>query len=152
MQSPPLDPPVRLLAQFNQHFPDSAHNLIVQAPGRELWIAAALNGSGRCALRAAELDAGTAFTLQSAKSHQTFMRRPLPRWARYAAGVWLAMEDTDLPGLNAALCGNEPPGPRYEYAVGLAFAALLHELSERPYTAARLIEIIDRVHRDYVEG
>jgi hypothetical protein len=152
MQSSSFDPPVRLLAQFNQHFPDSAHDLIVQAPGRELWIAAALTSTRRCALRAAELDARTAFTLQSAKVHQTYLRRPLPRWARYAAGVWLALEDTDLSGLNAALCGNEPAGPRYEYAVGLAFAALLHELSGRPYSAPRLIELIDRVHRDYVEG
>jgi hypothetical protein len=151
MQSPPINPPVRLLAHFNQHFPDSTHEIIVQTPGRELWIAAGLTTNRRCALRAVELDAGTAFTLQSAKMRQTYLRRPLPRWARYAAGAWLALEDVDLPGVNAALCGNEPVGPRYEYAIGMTFAALLYELNGSPYTAASLIELIDRVQREYVD-
>jgi hypothetical protein len=36
--------------------------------------------------------------------------------------------------------------------MGMTMAALWHHLSGRPYTADSLLEIVERVRRDYVEG
>lgn len=61
------------------------------------------------------VDGRATFNLQSAKIKQTITRRPLPRWARYPAGVTLllAQDGLDLVGLNMVVMGNEPAGPRF---------------------------------------
>jgi galactokinase len=149
-QSPDVNPPVRLLATFADAFPNSTPTLVLPAPGRDLWIAAGLNATQRYAVRALELDAGAVFNRQSAKRGETILRRPLPRWARYASGVVLALDTIDVPGVDALICGDEPQGPRYEYALGVAFAALWHAIADIETTPRGLIEIVDRVQRDYI--
>lgn len=145
-----INPPVRLLATFAAAFPDSTPTLILRAPGRDLWVAAGLNGSQRYAVRALELDSQVIFNRQSAKKCETVLRRPLPRWARYASGVVLTLDDIDVPGVDALVCGDEPLGPRYEYAIGVLFAALWHTIAEIDVSTNQLIEIVDRVQRDYI--
>jgi galactokinase len=150
---PVHDPPLRLLVAFQQAFPDHSPEWIIRAPGRDMWIAAVRAGSAQFTVAAPDLGGRATFSLQSAKSRLTVTRRPLPRWARYPAGVTILLdqEGLDVTGLNMVFAGEEPPGPRFDYALGMAFATLWHELHQQPYTVDDLIEIVDRARREYVE-
>ncbi len=150
----PDNPPVMLLAAFSDAFPDLAVQWIIRAPGREMWIAAARAEDESFTLAAPELEVRTTFNLQSAKQKLTVLRRPLPRWAHYPAGVTLLLsrDGLDVIGLQMVIMGEEPPGPRFDYGVGLAFAALWHELYEMPYTIDSLIDLVDRARREYVDA
>jgi hypothetical protein len=147
------DPPVRLLAAFQQTFPTHALSWIVRAPGRDTWIAAAQTGTHELTIASPDLDAKATFSLQSARVRRTVMQRPLPKWVYYPAGVTLALDNLglDMIGLNLVVVADEPPGPQYDYGLGIAFAALWHEVHERPFTIDRLIEIVDQARRDYVQ-
>lgn len=152
----PLDsgnPPVMLLASFASTFPEQVVQFLARAPGREMWIAASYSNDEAFTVVAPEVEGRATFNLQSAKVKQTITRRPLPRWARYPAGVtlMLAQDGLDLIGLNMVVMGNEPPGPRFDYGSGMAFAALWHDLYDLHYTIDTLIEICDRARREYVE-
>lgn len=150
------DPPLRLLVKFQTLYPDTTPDLIFQAPGREMWAAALYNDREHFSCLALELNdsALATFSLQSAKSRRTVTQRPLPRWARYPAGVLMITCELgfDVQGVNVVVCADEPPGPRYEYSLGILFAALCYELNDQPYEIDTLTEIVDRVHREYVEG
>lgn len=152
-QSEPTDPPVRLLAAFNQAFPDDRLTWLIKAPGRDVWIAAARASDAQFTIVEPESEIRATFNLQSAKLKLTATRRPLPRWARYPAGVTLrlAKDGLDVIGLKMVFVGDEPAGPRYDHALGMAFAALWHDLYELSYTVDTLIEIADRTRREYVE-
>ena len=152
----PLDsgnPPVMLLAAFTEAFPDHVMQFLIRAPGREMWIAASYSDDEAVTVVAPEEGRAT-FNLQSAKVKQTITRRPLPRWARYPAGVTLllAQNGLDLIGLNLVVMGNEPPGPRFDYGSGMAFAALWHDLYQLDYTVDTLIDVVDRTRREYIEN
>jgi len=56
----------------------------------------------------------------------------------------------DVPGIKAAFVGEES-GPRYDYAAGVAFAALWHQISEKAIRDDALIDIVERARRDYVD-
>ncbi len=118
-----------------------------------MWVAALPNQRGEFTIVAPDLDANTTFSLRSAKVRRTVLSRPLPDWARYPAGVtmMLAQGGLDSPGLDAIIVGEEPAGPRYHYALGMAVAALLHDLHAKPYTSDSLIAIVEQVRREYVE-
>lgn len=152
-QSEPTDPPVRLLAAFQQAFPDDPMTWLLKAPGRDVWIAATRSEDDQFTVVEPESETRATFNLQSAKLKLTATRRPLPRWARYPAGVTLllAQDGLDVVGLKMVFVGDEPTGPRYDHALGMAFAALWHDLYELPYTVDTLIEIADRTRREYVE-
>ena len=147
------DPPLRLLVAFQQGWPDHTPDVVFCAPGRSLWLAGRVTTPERWTLHAPDVSdtASATFTRQSARARQTWLRRPLPRWARFPAGVLLALPDAEAPGLEAVVCGDEPAGPRYEYALMLLFAALLHELADRPYLPGDLSAIADAVLRDYID-
>ena len=149
-----INPPVRLLAAFQDTYPDQTPERIVEAPGRDMWVAADLSGDHVFTLIAPDFKSHTSFTWQGAKTRRTVLNRPLPSWARYPAGVILTLggDGLDTSGVNAVFVGEEPSGPRYDYAVGMAMAALVHELNGTPYTAESLIEVVDRVRRDYIES
>lgn len=149
----PGSPPVMLLAAFADAFPDQTVEWLTRAPGREMWVAASRSGSEEFTVVVSEMEGKATFSLQSAKSKLTVTRRPLPRWARYPAGATLrlAQNGLDVIGLNMVMMGNEPSGPRFDYGLGMAFAALWHDLYELPYTVDTLIEVVDRVRREYVE-
>lgn len=146
--------PLRLLVQFQQRYPDSEPELTLQAPGRDLWAMATVSDSGRIILDSVELNARTQFSVLSARSKQTVLHRPIPRWARYAAGVAVQLADADfaIAGLRLVVGGDEPTGPRYDYTLGVLIAVVLFTLNEESYTNTRLIDLVDRARRDYVEG
>lgn len=147
-----IDPPIRLLARFDQLYPTDSPQLVVQAPGREMWVAARFNGSAHYLVATADTNAHTIFNYQSARHKQTIRRRPLPRWARYIAGVSVLLDVPQMPGIDAVVCGNEPTGPRYDYALAILFAALWHEVNDLEYDADSLLEIAEQVRREYIEG
>lgn len=128
---------------------------VVQAPGRDMWIAARVCNSQEFAIHAPDIRGGrTVFSSRSAKLKRTVLNRPLPRWARYPAGVVVALYSSgfDQTGFDAVIAGEEPEGPRYDHAMGTVIAALLYTLHDRPYTAERVLEIVERVRREYIEG
>jgi galactokinase len=149
-----VNPPLRLLVAFQQAYRTTTPDWIVQVPDREMWVAASACGDETYTIVTPDLEARTAFKLRTAKTRRTAMNRPLPRWARYVAGVMLVLANDGwgVPGLDVALAGEEPSGPRYDYALGMAQAALLHEIHHQPYTTRILLNIVDRVQRDYVDG
>lgn len=154
--SPPdANPPLRLLMTFNEITGHPQPDWLVQAPGREMWVAATVQDGHEFELSAPDINArGTVtFSHRSAKGRRTVLNRPLPSWARYPAGVLVTLGDSGLqvPGITAMYVGNEPPGPRFDFAVGLAFAALGHELTETAFTADALEDIVERVRRTYIQ-
>ncbi len=144
------DPPIRLLAKFQQLYPSAAPQLVVQAPGREMWAAANFNGTPHITVWSADLNVQTTFSYQSAKVKQTVRRRPLPHWARYIAGVSYLIDIEEMPGVDVVVCGNEPVGPRYEFALGILFAAFWRDLNGQSVDEAELVEIVDLVRREYL--
>ena len=149
-----LNPPVRLLAGFHNAFPGQTPAFIVNVPGREMWVAAASTDWNDYTLHAPDLEGRTRFSLRSAKFKQTVLKRPLPRWAYFPAGVILALtaDGLDVSGVSAVIVGDETHGIRYEYALGMTVAALWHTILERPYNESDLTDIVERVRRDYVQG
>jgi hypothetical protein len=147
------DPPVRLLLAFQQAFPSLMPEWIVQAAGRDMWAAAIADSHDKFTIAVPDIEARAAFNFRSAKSKTTTLNRPLPRWARYPAGVLLALRDfeAESSGLQVVVVGTEPPGPRYEHAVGITVAALWYHIHQKPYTIDILLELVERVRRDYVE-
>jgi hypothetical protein len=55
-----------------------------------------------------------------------------------------------MPGIDAVVCGNEPIGSRYEFALGILFAAFWRDLNGQPVSEAELVELTNRVRRDYL--
>lgn len=151
-----LDPPLRLLARFQDSFPTCTPEILYRPPDRDVWIAARLgDADDRHTLACVEIDgAPVAFSRQTARQKRTLAGRPLPRWVRFPAGVVLALAERgiDAQGIDAVVCSDEPPGPRYDYALCLAFAALWHDLAQQPHTPAGLMYIADAVTRTYVEA
>lgn len=148
------DPPVRLLAAFQIAFDEAEPDIILKAPGRDLWLAATPSADGTVQMFAPDLGRHTAFSVRSARARKTLLRRPLPAWARYVAGVIVAQytDGLDVPGLQLVALGEELPGPRYHHALGLAVAALLYNLRQQPISDESLLEIVERARRDYVEA
>jgi galactokinase len=146
------NPPVRLLSLFNQVFPMSPER-VIKTPGREMWIASTSAPNDTLTIYISETNARTNFTLRSARHKETARARPLPSWSRYISGmaVLLSDEDMDLPGMYVAIAGNEPQGPRYDFALGMAFAALCYHLNQQICTDSVLLELVERVRREYIE-
>jgi len=99
----------------------------------------------------ADADSKVTFSLQTARVGQTILKRPLPRWSRYPAGSLLLLDSigAEIEALNILLLVDEPAGPRFDYALGTAVAALWHEVARRSYAPATLIEVVDRTRREY---
>ncbi|NWG18222.1 MAG: hypothetical protein HXY41_16485 [Chloroflexi bacterium] len=148
------DPPVRLLVAFQQAYPEQTPERLVRAPGRDVWVAAARAASEHFTVTSPDHEARATFSLRSARLRRTVTQRPLPRWARYPAGVILTLGSggLDIPGLNTVVLSGEPPGPAYEFGLGMAFAALGYEIHAQPYTSDMLIDVVDRARREYVEA
>lgn len=145
---------MRLLLAFQQLYPAlTGPEWVIQAPGREMWAAAARQPGHEFTVAVPDLDARVTFSYRSARSHLSVLNRPLPRWARYAAGALLALRDAGIEpeGLVVVVAGTEPAGPRYEHAVGIAVAALSCACLDQLYAADDLIGLVERVRREYVE-
>lgn len=144
----PVNPPLRLLAVF-QEVCALAPDWLLTVPGREMWVAAHVEPTQKYAVYAPDVAGRVVFDIRSARQGLTYIHRPLPRWARYVAGVAVVMHDEGwaLPGATVVIAGEEPSGPRYEHALGMGFAALWHAYHERPCADRVLIELLDRVPR-----
>jgi galactokinase len=153
-----INPPLRLLTTFAALYPEHDPTPLFAVDGRDLWVAAAPHGPVETfVLHCVELEAATEFTLRSAKQKRTAQQRPLPRWARYAAGVALATFGAPTApvmaqGYALVLAGDEPQGPRYEHALGVAIAQLYAVVHNQDYTADALVSLTERIRREYVEG
>ncbi len=145
------NPPVRLLSSFNEVFPESDLTWVVNPPGYAVWAAAATSAKLEYTLALADSDGKVTFSLQTARAGQNVLKRPLPRWSRYPAGALLLLDSVgaEIEALNVVLLVDEPAGPRFDYALGMAVAALWHEVSGRSYTPATLIDLVDRTRREY---
>ncbi len=146
------DPPVHLLAGFAHFFPDRAPELVVQAPGRSLWGAVARRTDEQYSLASVEWDVRVSFNYQSAKQRRTLMRRPLPHWSRYAAGVLVLLcnSGVDPLGFDVVFAGDERDSGRYEYAVGVGFGAIHYTLDGRAMSEHALVDLTERVRREYI--
>lgn len=113
---------------------------------------AVTNTTREVCLQAPDLHSKVRFSWRSACTRRTVLRRPLPRWARYAAGVVVALREAglDVPGASVVVVGDEVPGPRYDYALGVAVAALWHDMHQRPCDEHALSDIVEKVYREYV--
>ena len=145
------DPPLRLLMAFHQTFDGASPEWILQAPGREMWVAATA-ATADYTIHAPDLEQRTTFSWRSARQKHTVLKRPLPKWARFPAGVIvpLTAKGMDAPGIKAVFVGEES-GPRYDYAAGVAFAALWHHITDAHYTSSSLIDVVEAARRDYVD-
>lgn len=150
------NPPLHLLAAFQQSYPNNTPTWVIQAPGRETWLAAIpASEIDGYTLISANHNSQTRFSRRSAKFKQTINQRPLPNWSRYAAGVVLALGDAGLEveGICAVSSSEDNSfGPRHDHALGMAFAALWYEILSLPYTPEQVLDLVERVRRSYVEG
>ena len=126
---------------------------IVQLDERAMWVAAEITGGLSYTVIVPDMDVRTTFDRRSAKLKKTTRNRILPKWAHYMAGAVsiLDRQGLDMPGASIVIAGDEPAGPRYDHALGMAFVALWHQVNEQDYSAEALIDIMDTVRRDYVE-
>jgi len=140
------------LLTAQQVFDQPQPQWIVQAPGRDMWIAAMPTDSTEYRVDAVDLDTSAKFSHRSAKTRQTVLKRPLPGWVRYPAGVVSTLGDDGLsiPSFHALVLGDEPSGPRYDFGMGMVFAAFCHHLAGAAATEEALVEVVERVRRDYV--
>jgi galactokinase len=145
------NPPVMLLAHFSASYPGLSISWMLPAPERTVWVAGALAHGDSFTIVAPDLDSRAVFDLISARHKNTLRARPLPRWARYPAAVALQLEQRglNLCGANMVVMGTEPSGPRYEHAIGMAFAAFWHEVYGMPCDAPSLVDLVDQAQREY---
>ena len=148
------NPPLRLLAAFQLTYPSQRANWIIDAPERDMWVGASIYDSGQFSATVPDLEATTTFRVKSARIKRTADNTPLPLWAYYLAGVSVILSNEGLtcPGADMVLAGEEPSGPRYEYSMGMAFAALWYQYNARPFNQTILIEVLEQVRRDYIDS
>lgn len=145
----PVDPPIRLLVHYQTLYPDTPPHWVIAPPGRTMWAAAKPADEDRYTIYDVESETQATFSRQSAKSKRTILNRPLPRWARYVAGVILLLDHA--PSVEAVICGDEPAGVRYEHSLGVVFTALMWEILGIDYDERALVDFTERVRREYVE-
>lgn len=153
MTTPP-NPPLRLLASFQLTYPSQRANWILDVPGRDMWIGAGVYDSGQFSVTVPDIDDSTTFRVKSARIKRTADNTALPRWSYYLAGVAVILSNRGMSFLGAdmVLAGEEPAGPRYEYSMGMAFAALWYQYNAKPFNQDILIEIMEDVRHEYVEN
>jgi galactokinase len=146
-----MNPPLRLLAAFQEEFKKEPKQ-IIKVDGRELWVAAELDGGKDYTVILPDMHCRIRFDRSSAKRQRSLSNRPLPTWAKYMAGALGILERSGLniQGAQIVMSGDEPAGPRYEYALGMAFIALWHEVNEKIYITQNLLDIMEEVKRDYI--
>ena len=146
-----MNPPLNLLATFEASF-HRPPQWLLQVPDREMWLAAQPEAQARFTLIAPDLDARTSFDLRSARARRTYLNRPLPAWARYAAAVPLVLFDMgwQVPGFQAVIAGHETLGPRYDYSLGMAVAALGCTFNHAEAQPQSLIDILERAQHAYL--
>jgi hypothetical protein len=148
------DTPLHLLAGFARFHPDSAPEQVLEVPGRALWAVVIARNDPCFHVASADIGLRTSFSYQTAKQRRTLLRRPLPNWARYTAGMLRYLRDTgmDFPGFDVVLAGDEGSGARYEYALGQGFGMVCYTLAGVECSEAKLRDAADHVRREYVRS
>jgi galactokinase len=143
-----MNPPIRLLTA-SQEYLSSEPKLMLPVPGRDMWVAADTTAGHEYTVITPDLGGRAIFDRRSAKLKRTVRNRPLPRWARYLAGTLLVLSDDGLefPGVTAVIIGDEPSGPRYEHALGMAFAAMCYEYHQQECDVNILLDVMERVQK-----
>lgn len=146
-----MNPPLRLLTTFQQERNKTA-DWVVAVEGRDMWIAADIIKGHHYIIIAPDLSGRVVFDRQSAKQKRNIRNRPLPRWARYVSGALLTLGDLEIPTptVTAMIVGEEPAGPRYEHALGMAFAALCYTYAEKEFDTDTLLNIMEKVQKEYL--
>jgi hypothetical protein len=139
------NPPLRLLAEFQRLY-DKAPQVIADVDGRVMWVGADFNQSHQFVVHVPDLNAQTTFDSRSIRQQKTALGRPLPKWARYLASVTLALGEDNvlLSGGIFVIVGDEPQGPRYEHALGMAFASVWLEHYQLERSAKYLLDLVER--------
>jgi hypothetical protein len=150
----PPNPPLRLLATFQLTYPSQRANWIIVAPDRDMWVGASIYDSGQFSVTVPDLEDSTVFRVKSARIKRTVDNTSLPSWVHYLAGVAVILSNAGMtcPGADMVLAGEEPPGPRYEYSMGMAFAALWYQYNAKPFNQSILIEVMEHIRHDYVDS
>ena len=142
-----MNPPIRLLTAIQQHL-SKEPDLMLEVVGRDMWVAANLHNGHEFTIITPDLGGRTIFDRRSAKFQRTIRNRPLPRWARYIAGtVQVLSEGFDLSGVTVVMLGDEPAGPRYEHALGMAFVAMWYSVHQKEYQLDTLIDVMEQVQK-----
>lgn len=147
-----INPPIRLLMAAQEHL-SANPEILVQVQGRDMWVAAEKSANHEYTVITPDLAGRTVFDRRSAKLKRTVRSRPLPQWARYIAGAILVLSDDEieLPGITAIIIGDEPSGPRYEHALGMAFVAMWYDYHQLEYDVDTLLDVLERVQKQYVD-
>jgi len=145
-----MNPPLQLLATLQSELGTMPADLL-PVPGRDLWVAGLVEEKHQYCIVAPDLDGKTTFDNRSARSKQTTLNRPLPRWARYIGAATVALEEMAFPtvGCHIVIAGMETIGPRYEFALGMAFVAWMYHHHKLPFDQQLLLDVMDRAPRDY---
>lgn len=150
---PAKNPPLRLLAQFNRTFTEHLLEGVYEAPDRQMWIALAcippVAREHHYSLASVDESGKATFSIFSARHQQTVLKRPLPRWIRVAAKALVITHELGLEvsGFVGMVAGDEPEGPRYDYALGILFAALAFDFCGLAYSQQQITEIADAASR-----
>ncbi|MDQ7026209.1 MAG: hypothetical protein Q9P01_09345 [Anaerolineae bacterium] len=147
-----MNPPIRFLTAVQEHL-SAEPEIMIEVPGRDMWVAADITKDHEYRIITPDIGGRTIFDRRSAKFQRTVRSRPLPRWARYLAGTVLVLSDEglDLCGATAVIIGDEPAGPRYEHALGMAFAAMWYDYLQQDYSLDTLIDVLEHVQKLHLE-
>jgi hypothetical protein len=155
MDNDPINPPLRLFATFQQMI-GIAPSLILAVPDREMWVLVAPDDEQPTdaqyyTIIVPDLESRTVFDVRGARLRQTKLNRPLPSWARYIALALLALSDEGLqiPPAQLFIAGDEPPGPRYDYVLGMAFATYGYHHNAKTCDADCLVNMLEKAARQY---
>ncbi|MGB7337394.1 MAG: hypothetical protein WBC91_00765 [Phototrophicaceae bacterium] len=148
-----MNPPLRLLAAFQKEAHKEPQH-IVQIDERQMWVAAEVTGGFPYTIIVPDMDVRTTFDRRSAKLKKTLRNRPLPQWAYYMAGAVaiLDRDGFDMAGATLVIAGDEPAGPRYHHALGIAFVAFWYQINDKPYTSQTLIDLMEKVRHNYIQS
>lgn len=146
-----INPPLRLLTAFQKDIQKQPTH-VYKVDGREIWVAAELLSGDAYTIVVPDMQWRIRFDRSSAKRQRSLTNRALPQWAKYIAGSLGLLERSGLniQGAHVVMSGDEPAGPRFEYALGMAFVALWHEVNSKLYTTQTLMEMVDEVQREYI--
>jgi hypothetical protein len=146
-----INPPLRLLTAFQKDIQKQPSH-VYKIDGREIWIAAELLTGDAYTIVVPDMQWRIRFDRSSVKRQRSISHRPLPQWAKLLAGSLGILERAGLTiqGAHVVLSGDEPAGPRFEYALGMAFVALWHEVNDKLYTTQALLDMVDEIQREYV--
>lgn len=148
-----INPPLRLLGAFQQEAQKEPQE-ILQLEERAMWVAAELTGGYSYTVIVPDMDVRITLDRRSAKRKRTTRQRSIPNWALYIAGSIGILDrlGLEMDGATLVIVGDEPIGPRYEHALGMAFAAFWHQVNDKAYNTQALIDIMDEVQRDYINS